>query len=360
MTDGPNTWHPPQIPAPEAVTGYQELLTMLPPSERGALLTTATDTTIPLEVAATHGAQAEAWKLRIEYGEVTPTFMAGMAETLADGEAAYPGAHLWNAIRGDLTCWLEEQGHRAPAHDMLDTIHEPHLAASTAVEIALAGGGERDDILAVTGNGFLAGYVRRLDALPENGRALDFLQGLANHAINEGWHDQPIVDHYEEALTARDPGRDHVQAWADLQRRDFPRGEWDRAAELVKNDPMWEGIPVNQRKFVTRQQMLLGEVLRLDPSLEHTMDLVGLLNDYRGNFPDASAWDTYSYGHARTLIDAGEPLYALHFAYAMCDPAQMRHVTDYLRRAGHDAEAGMLRRVALRNAALQILRQTDD
>lgn len=175
------------------------------------------------------------WGQRIAEGAVSSDLMDEITAGLAEREAVFPRALLWDKSRTVLAGDLFERGFVNESIGLLHGIYSPHVMAHAALDLARRQEGRYGDVV-------MSSLMMHLQGNPDEGRFKSFIQAVIDRRITEDPYD-PQIDMFEGMLRVRDRGYDPVESWANSQHIRDPDANWNEMPAMVRDENLWTGSP---------------------------------------------------------------------------------------------------------------------
>jgi hypothetical protein len=291
------------------------------------------------------GDQAMRWSAGIRlYGASMPVMREIMTNLVDLERRHYPGAPIWDRVRGMLAQTLYEEDNVPTAAVLVFGMRSPNFMAQTVVQIE---GGQQERPM------LLADRLMQLSSGEEDPkRRARFPQAMLDFII-EVDPDQPTADMYESYLLRSIPGYSPLDAWIDSQRTRYEGVDWDAMTAALHDDARWHGVSMRWRQHVSSFNLAMYPIIMGQVSTEAVLAVVEKLDDWAERFPKASAWDTMRCQYASALFKNGDPLFAMDFARGIREPRYLvRAIKDCIELRYRDEASELSARLSARLAGM--------
>ncbi len=275
---------------------------------------------------------AVGWAEEIRDEDFEPAVVNRVMAGLASWESDYPGSGIWDRMRQSLAGKLFEAGGIQASLDLVYGMRSRHMMADTVIDLATR---EGDELISGT---VFSSFIRRFQGYGAKELFIGFIQALIDLSIDR----QPegeLAGRLENILTSRVPDYDPVQAWADSQTEPLPDVDWDDLVPYIRNDDIWQGVPVHYRQFAVKQCVCLGAVIAFETSTELVTHAIDEIDAAQAKYPETQVWDRFKLTFAEILLGEGNPMFALDFGRSIVDSAQRQILVGSFIENGAEEEA---------------------
>jgi hypothetical protein len=229
----------------------------------------------------------------------------------------YPGAPVWDHLRGMLAETLCDESAISTAVTLIYGMRSPSFMVQTVVQLE---GGQQERPMLLTD-----GLMQRSTEEEDPARRARFPQAMLDFIV-EVDPDQQTADLYESYLLRNVPDYAPLDAWIDSQRTRYEGVDWDEMAAVLQDDARWPGVPMRWRQHVSSFNLTMYPIIMSQVSTEAVLVVVEKIDSWAERFPQASAWDTMRSQYATALFEHGDPLFAMDFARSIREPGHLARV----------------------------------
>jgi len=338
MTDGP---HVTPRTYPEGIfPAFFESNEIIDLSSDLALAQSNLDTDLPESYLQDLAEEVASWHTRQTEGETTEDILPDVRACLADGEADYPRALVWNGVRLSAAKVCVDIGNHYAAFQLLNEIDSAEVMVGGLERLAQHVHNNGRD-----GEAFIATFSDMLERNSQHQggyRYLGFLRARANYLITYD-PDSNEINRAEAELVKRVPGSDAISTWADsLAAKNAINGGLKHLAAELTNEEKWLGVPFNMRRFGAQSLYGLGMELQLaddDSDLRIMHTALNVLYGMENAYPDASVWNDKRLGLAKLAIFKGWPAHGREFGLAMTSADHQEELIHILDARGYSDES---------------------
>ncbi len=256
--------------------------------------------------------EVQGWSAPIDSQIVDSDLWDGMTSRLAEWEVEYPDTVIWDEARRILATQLYGAGYLQHSLDLVYGMHSRHIMADTFISLA---GNDEDGVIS---DFVYSSFFRRIDGPDAQSQLVGFVQAIIDLMVDREI-DSALIGVFEDTLRRQVPGYDPLQAWADSQAELSPGIDWSVIVAYIKNDSLWQDVPVHNRQLVMKQALYMVAALKAEPNTELVTGAVAALQEEQIRYPQAKVWDEVRIMAANTLIGNGYPAFALDFGRTIND-----------------------------------------